>query len=246
VQQTLDLQTNVDLITVKPGQLSIATSNIAARPMSFMDEGQRLGYEPAVTRAVCDRMGLEPVWSPVPMQDFYTELSTGKYDVIWFNQVITQERRAWADFTRPYGRFDTAILVKEESPIEVKADLSGKRVGVLQGSTTHLLLEMFPPDIEVVSFSGQDQVLASMLEALYEGTIDAMVEDELLLMAAEAQDSGLRIAFQLPTQRPFGVGVLPGNRELLDGLNDSLNALIADGTLAKLWGQWIPFKAYPF
>ncbi len=246
MQQTLGVQTNVDLITVKPGQLSIATSNIVARPMSFMDEGQRLGYEPAVVRAVCDRMGLEPVWFPIPMQDFYTELSTGKYDVIWFNQVITQERRAWADFTRPYGRFDTAVLVKEESPIEAKGDLSGKRVGMLQGSTTHLLLEMFPPDLEVVSFPEQDHVLAEMLVALYDGSIDAIVEDELLLIAAEAQDSGLRVAYQVPTHRPFGVGVLPGNRELLDALNDSLNALITDGTLAKLWGQWIPFKAYPF
>ena len=246
VQQTLGVQTNVDLITVKPGQLVIATSNIAARPMSFIDEGQRLGYEPAVARAVCDRLGLEPVWSPMPMQDFYTELSTGEYDVVWFNQAITQERRAWADFTRPYGRFDTAILVKEESPIEVKSDLSGKRIGMLQGSTTHLLLEMFPPDIEVVSFPAQEHVLAKMLEALYDGTIEAVVEEELLLMAAEAQDRGLRVADQVPTQRPFGVGVLPGNRELLVALNDTLNTLITDGTLAKLWGQWIPFKAYPF
>jgi ABC-type amino acid transport substrate-binding protein len=180
------------------------------------------------------------------MEGFYTELSTGKYDVVWFNQAITQERRAWADFTRPYGRFDTAVLVQEESPIEAKADLGGKRLGMLQGSTTHLLLEMFPPDIEVVSFSEGDQVLDKMLDALYAGNIDAIVEDELLLMAAEAQDQGLRVAYQVPTQRPFGVGVLPGNRELLDALNDSLNGLIADGTLAKLWGQWIPFKPYPF
>ncbi|NJN21069.1 MAG: amino acid ABC transporter substrate-binding protein, partial [Leptolyngbya sp. RL_3_1] len=191
MQQTLGVQTNVDLITVKPGQLSIVTSNIAARPMSFMDEGQRLGYEPAVARAVCERMGLEPVWSPVPLQDFYTELSKGEYDVIWFNQVITQERRAWADFTRPYGRFDTAVLVKEESAIETKRDLRGQRVGMLQGSTTHLLLEMFPPDIEVVSFAEQDQVLAQMLQALYDGRIDAIVEDELFADGGRGPGPGL-------------------------------------------------------
>lgn len=235
----------MDFTTVRPQQLSIIASDFDARPMSVVQDGQRLGYEPAVARAVGALLGLEPVWFNLPMQDFYSALSSGEYDVVWFNQAITQERRAWADFTRPYGRFDEAVLVREESPIFEPSDLRGKRLGGLADSTNLALAEQFP-ELELVPFPGSDQVLPEMLAALRQGKIDALVDDALVLLAAEADDSSLRVAFQLPTQHPFGIGVLPGNRELLEALNYALNTLIVEGTLAKLWAQWIPYKPFPF
>lgn len=236
-----------DFTTAEPGKLRIIASDLEARPMSFIDNGNRLGFEPALIRVVCDRLAIEPVWFNMALKDFYTDgLSTGEYDVVCFNQAITQDRRAWADFTRPYGRFDTAALVREDSEVEHKSQLAGKRIGVLQESISQQLLELFPSDIEVRHFESHQKVTVEMLQALQEGEIDAIVEDSLLLLETEAQDSDVRVAFEIPTQRPFGIGVVPGNRELLDALNAVLNTLIADGTLNKLWGQWIPQKPYPF
>ncbi|MBD0336089.1 MAG: amino acid ABC transporter substrate-binding protein [Cyanobacteria bacterium Co-bin13] len=235
----------MDFTTVRPGQLSIIASDFDARPMSYLQEGQRLGYEPAVARAVCDILGLEPLWFNLPMQNFYSALSSGEYDIVWFNQAITQERRAWADFTRPYGRFDEAVLVREDSSINEASDLKGKRLGGLADSTNVALADQFP-ELELIPFPGSDQVLPEMLHALREGKIDALVDDALVLLAAEADDPTLRVAFQISTQHPFGIGVLPGNRELLEALNHTLNTLILEGMLAKLWAQWIPYKPFPF
>lgn len=243
---TTGVQKLSSFTTISPGELRIITSNISARPMSFVRDGERQGFEPALTRIVCDRLGLTPIWSSLPLKQFYPALTSGNYDVIWFNQVITQERRAWADFTRPYGRFDTAVLVREDSEIEGKAHLSRKRIGVLQESVSTQLLELLPPDIETVYFEGSGRVGIEMLQSLRKGHIDAIIEDAIVLMATEAQDTGVRVAFEIPSQHPFGVGVLPGNRELLDALNTVLSSLIVDGTLNRLWGQWIPFKPYPF
>lgn len=242
----VEAQTSPDFTTVQAGKLCIITSDIEARPMSFISDGYRQGFEPGLTRVVCDRLHLEPLWFNIPLKHFYSELSSGNYDVIWFNQVITQERRAWADFTRPYGRFNTAVLVREDSEIESNAHLSQKRIGVLQESVSAHLLELLPPDIETVYFEGNPRVEIEMLQALRKGNIDAIVEDALVLMATEAQGSGVRVAFEIQTQHPFGVAVLPGNRELLNALNDVLKALITDGTLNRLWNQWIPYKPYPF
>lgn len=241
-----DIPSSLDFTTVEPGKLRIITSDIEARPMSFINDGHRQGFEPSLVRVVCDRLNLDPVWFNKPLKHFYSELSSGEYDVVWFNQVITQERRAWADFSRPYGRFDSGVLVREDAEIEGKADLSEKRVGVLQESVSRHLLELLPPNIEPVYFEGKDKVEIEILQALRKGHIDAILEDLLVLMAIEAQNSGVRVAFELQTQHPFGVGVLPGNRELLSAINRVLNTLIADGTLNRLWGQWIPYKPYPF
>ncbi len=235
----------MDFTTVRPAQLTIVASDFDARPMSFIQEGERLGYEPAVARAVGEVLGLEPVWVDIAPDQFYPALSTGNYDVVWFSQAITQDRRAWADFTRPYGRFDEAVLVREDSPIHTAADLAGKRLGILAGTTSIALHEALP-DLEWVTFVGADQTLSTLLAALGEGAIDALVGDALPLLTTEADTGTLRVAFQLPTQHPFGIGVLPGNRELLEALNQALNQLIVNGTLAKLWAQWLPYKPFPF
>ncbi|ASC73942.1 Bacterial ionotropic glutamate receptor [Halomicronema hongdechloris C2206] len=231
--------------TVRPDHLSIIASDFDARPMSFLKDGERMGYEPAVTKAVCELLGLKPMWFNLPMQDFYTALSTGQYDVIWFKQAITQDRRAWADFTRPYGRFDEAILVRDESPIHEPKDLAGKRLGGLDGGTS-LDLAQYLPELELMPFPGNNRVLPDMLQALKDKKIDAIIDDALVLMAAEANDPTFRVAFPMPTRLPFGVGVLPGNRELLEALNRAITSLIADGSLNKLWGRWIPYVPYPF
>ncbi|MBE9138317.1 amino acid ABC transporter substrate-binding protein [Nodosilinea sp. LEGE 07088] len=235
----------MDFTTVCPGQLSIIASDFDARPMSFVQDGDRLGYEPAVARALGEVLGLAPMWFDHPPDQFYPTLSTGNYDVVWFSQAITQDRRAWADFTRPYGRFDEAVLVREESSIYNVSDLAGKRLGTLAGTTPLALTETLP-DLEWVAFMGADQALSTLLLALEQGTIDALVGDALMLLTAEADTTTLRVAFQLPTQHPFGIGVLPGNRELLDALNQGLNQLLVNGTLARLWTQWIPYKPFPF
>lgn len=235
----------MDFTTVRPGQLSIIANDFDARPMSFVQEGDRQGYEPAVARSVGEVLGLVPMWFDCPPEAFYPTLSTGDYDVVWFSQAITQDRRAWADFTRPYGRFDEAVLVREDSPIHTLADLAGKRLGSLAGSTPLALTEALP-DLEWVPFAGADQSRLALLRALTQGEIDALVGDALLLLTAEADTTSLRVAFQLPSQIPFGIGVLPGNRELLEALNQAINQLIMNGTLAKLWAQWIPYKPFPF
>lgn len=235
----------MDFTTVHSGQLAIIANDFDARPMSFVQDGDRQGYEPAVARAVGEVLGLEPVWFDCPPEAFYPTLSTGDYDVVWFSQAITQDRRAWADFTRPYGRFDEAVLVREDSPIHTLADLAGKRLGSLAGSSPLPLIEALP-DLEWVPFQGADHTRPTLLTALAQGAIDALVGDALLLLTAEADTTSLRVAFQLPTQIPFGIGVLPGNRELLEALNQAINQLIMNGTLAKLWAQWIPYKPFPF
>ncbi|MEM6715889.1 MAG: transporter substrate-binding domain-containing protein, partial [Cyanobacteria bacterium P01_C01_bin.147] len=163
------VQNSTEFTTVASGELRIITSDISVLPMSFIRDGERQGFEPALTRIVCDRLGLTPQWFSFPLKCFYSELSSGNYDVVWFNQVITQERRAWADFTRPYGRFDTAILVREDAAIDNKAHLSGKRVGVLQESVNTRLLEVLPPDIEPVYFEGSNKVEVEILQALRKG-----------------------------------------------------------------------------
>ncbi|PSN10630.1 amino acid ABC transporter substrate-binding protein [filamentous cyanobacterium CCT1] len=233
-------------LTVEPGVLHIAASDFDARPMSFLTtEGQRTGYEPELARHLCQQLGLTPVWHNLPMFEFYTCLATGKYDVVWFNQAITTDRQQVVDFTQPYGLFDEAVLVKKSSGIATVADLAGKRVGGLAESTNIALVDGFPGAI-AVPYPGSDQVLPEMLAALRAGDIDALIDDELVLVVAAEEDDSLGLAFTLPTRVPFAIATPKANPTLNATLNAAIAAALADGTMAQLWAEWIPWKPFPF
>lgn len=231
--------------TIDPGYLHIVASDFDARPMSYLEGNIRRGYEVGLARIVCDFLGLEPIWHNLPMADFYPSLQTGRYDVVWFNQAITAERCAWADFTRPYGLFDEAVIVRKDSPVRSQTDLAGLRVGGLANSTNIALAASFV-DVKIFPFPGSDSVLPEMLAALRAGEIDALIDDELVLLAAAEVDANLRIAFSVPTQVPFGIAVAKGHPDLLQALNECLDALIANGTMAQLWAKEIPWKLFPY
>ncbi|MGF1513550.1 MAG: substrate-binding periplasmic protein [Elainellaceae cyanobacterium] len=230
---------------VQPGHLHIAASDFDARPMSYLTEGLRSGYEPELARTLCDRLQLVPVWHNLPMAEFYTCLETGRYDVVWFNQAATPERQKVVTFTRPYGLFDEAVLVKQGSGITSPEDLRGKRVGGLADSTNIALVDGFPEAI-AVPYPGSDKVLPEMLEALRNGEIDALIDDELVLLVAAEEDPDLKLAFTLPTRVPFAIAVSLDKPELLAALDGAIAAVLADGTMELLWNQWISWKPFPF
>jgi polar amino acid transport system substrate-binding protein len=239
------------LFTAQPNHLNIVASDFDACPMSYLTpEGYRAGYEPELARAVCQYLGLTPVWHNLPMADFYTCFGStpaqkSPYDVVWFNQAVTPERQQWVTFSRPYGLFDEAVLVRKESKISSVAGLCDRRVGGLADSTNIALVEGFP-GAKAVPYPGSDRVLPEMLAALRSGEIDALIDDELVLQIAAEEDPNLVLAFSLPTQVPFAIGVSRDRPILVEKLDDALSALLADGTMANLWNQWISWKAFPF
>ncbi|MEM8502926.1 MAG: ABC transporter substrate-binding protein [Cyanobacteria bacterium P01_D01_bin.1] len=239
-------------LTKQENHLNIVASGFDARPMSYIDEsGYRTGYEPELARIVCDRLQLTPVWHDLPMQNFYTSLSAGNsaktetYDAVWFNQAITPERQQQVSFTQPYGLFDEAVLVKQSSLVNAPDQLAGQRVGGLADSTNIALVEGFV-GAKAIPYPGSDKVLPEMLAALRAGEIDALIDDELVLVVAAEEDPDLRLAFTLPTKAPFAIGVSKTQPLLLEKLNNTLSELIADGTLKTLWEKWIPWKPFPF
>ncbi|MEM6451016.1 MAG: ABC transporter substrate-binding protein [Cyanobacteria bacterium P01_D01_bin.105] len=243
------IEKSQEMLTVQSGYLNIVASDFDARPMSYIEQkGYRTGYEPELARLVCDRLNLTPAWHNLPMEDFYKSLditTNTRYDVVWFNQAITPERQKAVSFTRPYGLFDEAVLVKQSSPVSDPTALAQKRVGGLADSTNIALVEGFP-GAEAVPYPGSDNVLPEMLAALRAGEIDALIDDELVLRVAAEEDPNLRLAFTLTTRAPFAIGVSKTQPALLEKLDNAIADLTADGTLAELWAQWIPWKPFPF
>jgi len=200
--------------------LRLACADLDARPLFWTGEdGTRHGYEPAVGEAVAAGLGRPLEWVFLRWADFVPALEAGDCDGILCGQAITPERERRVDFTRPYAVFDEAVLVRAGDPVRGPADLTGRRIGAIVGSTNMALARTFA-GAEPVGFDGaSDDVFAELLDALRAGEVDAVVDDEPAFLGLA--DPGLAVAFTCPTRNAWGIAVRKGD-PLRGQLDDAL------------------------
>ncbi len=206
-------------------------------------DGTRCGYEPAAAAVVAAKLGRPVQWVMTTWADMIPAVNAGRGDAIWCGQGITESRAALVDFTSPYAVFDESVLVRADSDIAGPADLAGKRVGAIAGSINLALAESFPGAIPV-EFEGTADVFWDMIGAVRDGTIDAMVDDDVVTVPL-GREPDLKIGFTAPTRNPWGVAVAKGNAALRAELDDALTAAIADGSLHRVWDEWMPDLTFP-
>jgi polar amino acid transport system substrate-binding protein len=186
-------------------------------------------------------LGLELRWVFRQWADFARTLADDECDGIWCGSAITLERERRFLYTRPYAIFDEAVVVRAGDAIGAAKDLDGRRVGAIAGSTNMALAETFA-GAECVAFDGvSDDVFGDMLRALRDGSIDAVVDDDVAFIGIERAHPGLRVAFTVTTRNPWGCALRLGDSEL----KELLDRGIAEADLAAAWRCWLPSLPYP-
>ena len=207
-------------------------------------DGVRVGYEPSAAELVAERMNRTVTWVVTAWSDMVPALASGRGDGIWCGQGITPSRAELVDFSRPYAVFDESVLVRAGDGLTSAEDLSGRRVGAIAGSTNMALAETFP-GVETVAFDGaSEDILGDMVQALRQGTVDAVVDDDVALVPL-ADQPDLALAFTVPTRNRWGVSVVKGNEALRNELDEALTAVIADGSLESVWKTWMSGLPFP-
>lgn len=225
--------------------LRVIRVNLDSPPLAAkMRDGQLPGYEPAATELVANRLERQVEWVFRPWVEMIPSLLAGDGDAVWCGQGINEARSQIVDFTYPYAIFDETILVREGSGISSAAQLAGRRVGAITASTNMALAETFD-GAELVGFDGVgDDVFGEMVEALRAGSVDAVVDDDVVTLPLEA-DPDFEVAFTVATGNRWGVAVAKDRPGLRDELSAAIRATIADGTLAEVWERWLRDLPFP-
>ncbi len=209
-------------------------------PMGYRnDDNQIVGYDIDVAREVTRRLGVQLAPQPIDWNAKEQELNTGKIDCIWNGFTITDERQKAMSFTKPYLRNAQVVVVKKGSPYSTLASLKGKKVGLQAGSSAADALAgatAFRASLkQVVEF--KDNLTALMdLEAR---GVDAVVMD-LVVADYNIKRSGKAYSVLQESLAPevFGVGFRKSDLSLRDAVQGALEAMAADGSLAKLTAKW--------
>ena len=97
------------------GKLVIALEG-AWQPWSFHDESDTLvGYDVEVSRAIAEKLGVEPEYVESDWDSLFAGLDAGRYDLVCNGVEVTEERAKTYDFTTPYGYIHTALAVRKDN-----------------------------------------------------------------------------------------------------------------------------------
>ncbi len=209
-------------------------------PMGFRDEnGEIVGFDIDTAREVCNRLGVELVAQPIDWSAKEQELATGQIDCIWNGFTITDERLDSLTFSDPYVENAQVAVVNSSSPYYTLSDLAGKTVGVQAGSSAEDAIddtEGFRDSLkEVVEFR---ENLTALMD-LEIGGVDAVIMD-LLVANDNIQRSGkdFRILDEGLADEAYGIGFRKGDIALRDAVQNALNEMAKDGSLAEIATKW--------
>ena len=109
------------------GKLIVALEG-AWQPWSYHDESDTLvGYDVEVSRAIAEKLGVEPEYVESDWDSLFAGLDAGRFDMVCNGVEVTDERALTYDFTTPYGYIHTALAVrKDNDEIKTFEDLKGK------------------------------------------------------------------------------------------------------------------------
>lgn len=238
------------LPTHTAGKLTVGTDNPAYEPwFSGNDPSNGKGYESAVAYAIAEKLGYaagDVTWVKVP---FTKAVLPGAKDFDFdVNQVsITDARKKAIDFSSGYYDVVQAVVTYKGSPIDGKttvADLKSATLGAQVG-TTSLLAIADQIGAKQMVYDTND----AAVQALKAKQIDGIVVDlpTAFYMTAAQMDDGV-IVGQLPlpgtTPEQFGA-VLDKGSALTPCVSAAVDYLRADGTLAKLVGDWLSSAGAP-
>ena len=216
----------------KSGKLVVALEG-AWQPWSYHDTSDTLvGYDVEVSRAIAEKLGVEPEYVESGWDSLFAGLDAGRYDMVCNGVEVTEERAKTYDFTTPYGYIHTALAVrKDNEDIHSFEDLKGKTTANSLASTYMELAESYGATVQGID------TLEETIQLLTAGRIDATLNADVsfydyLNVHPEAD---FKLVAQTAEASHVAIPVLKSeDTAYLDALNAAIEELRADGTLKTL------------
>ncbi|GAB2635535.1 glutamate ABC transporter substrate-binding protein [Nocardia goodfellowii] len=224
------------LDNVKDGKLTVGIKYDQPGLGLRNKDGSFSGFDVEVAKYVADKLGVKPEnitfkESPTPQRE--SLLENGQVDYIVATYSITDKRKEKVDFAGPYYVAGQSLLVKSENTdITGPESLNGnKKLCSVKGSTpAQNVKEKYAKDVQLQEFD----TYSLCVEALLNGSVDALTTDDIILAGFAAQSPGkLKVVGKSFTTENYGIGVKKGDKELRDKINDAIEAMIADGSWEK-------------
>jgi glutamate transport system substrate-binding protein len=183
--------------------------------------GERTGFDIEIAKWIAASLGFAEdkiEFVAIPSANREAAIVNGDIDYYVGTYSITDKRKEQIDFAGPYFITGQGILVAADNEeIKSEADLAGTVVCSATGSTPIQHIKDNYPDTDTEEFDTYSQCV----EALNDGSVDAVTTDEAILIGYAAQDpDNLKVVGEPFTEEKYGVGLPKGDDALRTFIND--------------------------
>ncbi|MEE9299134.1 MAG: transporter substrate-binding domain-containing protein [Acidimicrobiia bacterium] len=231
-------------LTQTEGVLTVG-SDIPFPPFEdFDDAGNVVGFDAALIDEIAGRLGLTVEWVDTDFDTIFTQLATGRFDVVASATTITPERAQQVSFTTPYYKAQQALTVNTDLTPGLRSTASfgeGHSVAVQTGTTgaAWAAENLGTKGVDVREFPEAPDTY----NALEAGQVDGVIFDEPSAVEESANRAGLEVVEVINTNEAYGFGVDPARDALLSQVNAALQAMVDDGTYQAIYDVWFEAPA---
>ncbi|AEG68473.1 ABC transporter substrate-binding protein [Ralstonia solanacearum] len=210
-------------------------------PFSFLKDPMSreiVGYDVDMCNAVAKSLGVKPVLKQLAVAARIPELQQGRVDLLAASLTHNKEREAQIDFSVSTFITGQKAMVRKESGITTLAQLDGKKVLTVKGSTMEANIGRAIKNADIVSFDNSPQALL----ALQQGKGAAYVNDETTLIGNMAKlgpaSKDYAIVPQNLSTEHIALGIRKNEPAFREQVNKVLLGMEASGDAQKLFDKW--------
>lgn len=214
------------------GYIIIATEGDWA-PWTYHDESNQLvGLDVEIGTAIAERLGVEARFEETNWDSILQGVDSGRFDLACNGVGYTETRAEKYSFSTPYVYTHKVLVVRKDNE-EIKSfeDLKGKKTANTASSTYAAIAEEYGATV-----TGVD-ALADTLQLVLQRRVDATINSQVTIndyMIAHPE-AEIKVVDEGPGE-PVAIPVRKADdtATLIAALNEALDAMRADGTLAAI------------
>jgi ABC-type amino acid transport substrate-binding protein len=221
-----------------------------AAPFSFEKAGaEPAGYSVELCRRVAagirDQLGLKQLrttWVALTVQNRLAAVRDGKVDIECSTTTWTLSRQREVDFSLVVFVDGASMLTRADPQIATLADLKGRRIAVLSGTTTQVRLReallKHKVEASVVPIKSRDEGV----KMLARGDIDALASDRMVLIgiaAAAGNKNPFKVLNEDFSVEPYAFALPRGDADYRLAVNRVLAGLFRSGEIQAIYDQWL-------
>ena len=218
-------------------------------PFSFLDrDGKPAGYTielcTRIVTGIQQQLGLPKLdvkWVAVTPETRIPAVVQGTIDLECGSTTNTLSRQEQVDFSHMTFVDGSTLLVKKGSGVTGLADVGGKRIAVIPGTTTEKVvrdaLQKAFLSAQIVTVKEHREGLA----ALESEAVDAYASDRVILLglAVTSKDpQQFAIGEQPLSYEPYGLMVRRGDAPFRLAVNRVLSQVYRSGDIAQIYSRW--------
>lgn len=214
------------------GVMTVGTEGTYS-PFTYHDSktNQLVGFDVEIAEAVGRQLGVKVQFVETKWDSMIAGLDAKRYDVV-FNQVgVTDERKQKYDFSTPYTVTRAALIVSSDNAsIKTFDDLKGKKSAQSLTSNYGQMAQKYGATL--VGTDGFNQSADLVLQK----RADATINDDIAYYDYKKQkpDAQLKIAATLNDASQNAALFRKGSDSFVKAVDDALAKLTSDGTLSKI------------